>query len=128
MVFMGERRPKQRHDAIAHDLVDRALIAMHGGHHALQHRIEELARLFGIAVGEQFHRALEVRKQHRDLLAFAFQGTAGGQDLLREIGGGVGEGGLLGWRHWTDAAAGAGAGSPVQSSPCPASSRTCGWA
>ena len=33
MVFVGEGRPEQRHDAIAHDLVDRALIAVDGGHH-----------------------------------------------------------------------------------------------
>ncbi len=59
-----------------------ALVAMHGRHHALQHRIEQLPRLLGIAVGQQFHGALEVGKQDRDLLALAFQGTARGQDLL----------------------------------------------
>ena len=56
-----------------------------------QHRIEELVRLFGVAVGEQFHRALEVGKEHRDLLPLAFQGTAGRENFLREIGWGVGE-------------------------------------
>ena len=61
-------------------------IAMHGVHHALQHRIEELPGLLGIAVGEEFHRALEVGKQHGDLLALAFQGAAGGEDFLGEIG------------------------------------------
>jgi hypothetical protein len=50
MVLMGERRPEQRHDAIAHDLVHRVLIAVHGSHEALQDRIEELARLLGITV------------------------------------------------------------------------------
>jgi hypothetical protein len=38
---------------------------------------------------QEFHRALEVSKQHRDLLALAFQGAAGGENLLSEIGGGV---------------------------------------
>ena len=85
MIFMGEWRPKQGHDAIPHDLVHRPLIAVHRGHHALQHRIEELARLFRIAVRQQFHRALEVGKQHGDLLAFTFQRAAGGQDLLGEV-------------------------------------------
>ena len=87
MVFMRNRRPEQGHNAIAHDLVDRAFIAVHGRHHALQHRVEELARLLRVAVGQQFHRAFEIGKQHRDLLAFAFQGTAGGENFLREIGG-----------------------------------------
>jgi hypothetical protein len=50
---------------------------------------------FGIEVADQFGRALEVGKQHRHLFAFAFQGTAGGENLLREIGRGVGE-----WHLW----------------------------
>ena len=37
--------------------------------------IEELARLLGVAVGQQLRGALEVGKQHRDLLALAFQGA-----------------------------------------------------
>ena len=42
VILMGDRRPKQRHDAVAHDLVDGALIAVHGRHHAFQHGVEEL--------------------------------------------------------------------------------------
>src|SRR5215510_13394624 len=95
MVFMGDGGAEQRHDAVAHDLVDRPLVAVHRCHHAFQHGIEELPGLLGITVSQQFHRALQVRKQHRDLLALAFQGTAGEQDLLREIHGRVGEGCLL---------------------------------
>ena len=41
--------------------------------------IEELPGLLGVAVGQQLHRALEVGKEHGDLLAFAFQGS------LREV-------------------------------------------
>ena len=87
MVFMGQGRTKERHDAVAHDLVDGALVAMHRGHHVFQDGVEELPGLLGIALGQQFHGAFEVRKQHGDLLAFAFQGTAGREDLLGEIGG-----------------------------------------
>ena len=126
MVFMGQRRPKQRHDAIAHDLVDRALVAVHGRHHVFQDRIEELPGLLGVALGQQFHGAFEVGKQHGDLLALAFQGTAGGEDLLREIGWRVGRGvpmralaALL--------AAGGEAASPVQTSTCPSSSIASRW-
>jgi hypothetical protein len=42
-------------------------------HHELEHRIENLARFLGIAVGEQLHRAFEVGEQDGHLLAFAFQ-------------------------------------------------------
>ena len=77
MILVRNWRPKQGHNAIAHDLVHRALIAMHGSHHALQHRVEELARLLRVAVSQEFHGAFEIGKEHRDLLAFPFQDTAG---------------------------------------------------
>ena len=76
MVLMRHRRAKQGHNAIAHHLVHGAFIAVHGLHHVLQDRVEELAGLLRVAVGEQLHRAFEVSKQHRDLLALACQGTA----------------------------------------------------
>jgi hypothetical protein len=76
VVLMRHRRSKQCHDAVAHDLIHRALIAVHSRHQALEHRIQDVPRLFGVAVGEQFHRALEVGEQYRDLLAFALQGAA----------------------------------------------------
>jgi hypothetical protein len=50
MVLMGNGGAKQRHNAIAHDLVHRARIAMHGLHHAFQYRIEQPAGLLGITV------------------------------------------------------------------------------
>jgi hypothetical protein len=84
---MRERCAKQRHDAIAHHLVDRALEAMHRVHHPLEHWIEDLTRLLGIAVGEQLHRAFEVSKQHCDLFALAFEGRLGGENLLGEVHG-----------------------------------------
>jgi hypothetical protein len=94
MVLVRNRRPKQRHDAITHDLIDGALAAVHGVHHAFEHRIQQRARLFRVAVGQQLHRAFEVGKEHRDLLALTFQGRARGQDLLHEMRGGVAAGGL----------------------------------
>ena len=43
--------------------------------------------LLGIAVGwGGSDGALEIGKQHGDLLALAFQGAFGGEDLLRQIG------------------------------------------
>ena len=85
VVFMRNRRPKQGHNAIAHDLVDGAFVAVHGRHHALQHWVEELARLLRVAVGQQLHGAFEIGKEHRDLLAFAFEGSCGGENFLRQV-------------------------------------------
>ena len=62
---------------------------MDGLHHSLQHGIEDLAGLLGIAVRQQLHRALEVGEEDRDLLPFAFEGTLRGQDLLGEVLGGI---------------------------------------
>ena len=52
-----------------------------------------LPRLLGIAVGEQFHRALEVGEQYRDLLALAFQDAFRHADLLGQMRRRVGLGG-----------------------------------
>ena len=90
VVLMGHGSPKQGHNAIAHDLVDCPLIAMHGRHQAFEDRIEELAGLFWVTISEEFHRALEIGKQHGHLFALPFQGTAGHENLLGEIGGRVG--------------------------------------
>jgi hypothetical protein len=49
---------------------------------------------FGIEVTDQLGIPFEVGKEHGDLFALAFQGTPGGQDFLRQIGGRVGEQGL----------------------------------
>jgi hypothetical protein len=49
---------------------------MDGLHHPLQDGVQEFARLFGVAVGEQFHRSLQVGEEHGDLLAFAFEGAS----------------------------------------------------
>jgi hypothetical protein len=76
-------------------LVDCAFIAVHGRHQPLQDGIEELPGFFGVAVGQEFHRAFEVGKQHGDLLALAFEGTTRGENFLREIGRGVGQRGTL---------------------------------
>jgi hypothetical protein len=85
VILVGHRRAEERHDAVAHHLVDRALVAMHGFDHELQHRIEEPLRLLGIAVGEKLQRSPEVGEEYGDLLALAFEGALGGEDLLREM-------------------------------------------
>ena len=89
VVLVGDGRPEQRHDPVAHHLVHGALVAVDGLHHALEDRVEELARLLGIAVGQELHRPLEVREEDGDLLALAFQGGLGGEDLLGQVLGGV---------------------------------------
>jgi hypothetical protein len=85
VVLVGERRAEQGHDPVAHDLVHGALVAVDRLHHLLQDGIENPARLFRIAVGEQLHRALEVSEEHGDLLPLALEGTLGREDLLGKV-------------------------------------------
>ena len=85
VVLVRDGRAEERHDPIAHDLIDGALVAVNRLHHVLQHRVEELACLLRVAVGEQLHRALQVGEQHGHLLALAFQGGLRGEDLLGEV-------------------------------------------
>ena len=85
VVFVRHRRAEERHDAIAEHLVDGAFVAVHGIHHDVQRRVQELAGLFRIEARDQFGRALEIGKEHGDLLALAFQGAARGEDLLGQI-------------------------------------------
>jgi hypothetical protein len=103
MVLVGERRPEESHDPVAHDLVYRAFVAVDGLHHALEDGVQELAGLLWVAVGEQFHRALQVGEEDRDLLALAFEGCLRGEDPLGEVFGRVGVRGggreaARGWR------------------------------
>ncbi len=56
--------------------------------------IKELLRGFRIETTDEFRRVLEVGKEHRDLLALAFQHRARSQDFLCKIGRGVGQRGL----------------------------------
>jgi hypothetical protein len=90
MVFMGQWRAEERHNAIAHDLVDGPFIAMHRLDHALENWIEDLPCLFGVAIGQQLRGAFEVGEEHRHLLALAFERGPGLQDLLGEMVGNVG--------------------------------------
>ena len=82
VILVGERRAEEGHDAVAHHLVHRALVAVDGVHHVFEEGIEQLLRLLGIAVGEQLHRALEVGEEDGDVLALAVSDrTAGAQEL-----------------------------------------------
>jgi hypothetical protein len=72
VVFMSHRSAEEGHDAVAQDLVHRALKAVHRVHHVLEGGIEEgLGRLW-IKVADQLGRTFQVGKQHRHLFALAF--------------------------------------------------------
>jgi hypothetical protein len=61
--------------AVARTWIGVSCGAVHGRHRALQHRVEEPAGLFGVAVGQRLHRVFQTDEQDRHLLAFPFQST-----------------------------------------------------
>src|SRR6202142_1631367 len=86
---MRERRAEESHNPVAHNPVHGALVAVDRLNHVFDHGIEELLRVFGVAVSKQLHRTLDVGKQHGDLLPLAFEGCLGGQNLIDQILGSV---------------------------------------
>src|SRR6266481_7219934 len=72
-------------DPVAHHLIDGALVAVDRLHHVFEDGIEDLAGLLGVTIREELHRALQISKEHCDLLALAFQSGLGGKDLLGEV-------------------------------------------
>ena len=70
---MGNGRTEQGHNAIAEHLIDGALEAMHGVHHAMDGGVEELLRGFRIETTDEFRRIFQVGKEHGDLLALALK-------------------------------------------------------
>jgi hypothetical protein len=85
MVLVGERRAEERHDPVAHHLIDSALVTVDRLDHALDHRFEELLRVLRIEVSKQLHRALDISEQHRDLLPLTLEGYPRGEDLIGEV-------------------------------------------
>src|SRR5262249_44243644 len=62
-------------------------------HHVLENWVQELPRLLGVAVGQQLHRSLRVGEEDRDLLPLALERGLRRQDALRQMLGGIGNGG-----------------------------------
>ena len=124
MIFVGQWRSKQGHDAIAQHLIHSALVAVHGRHQAFEDRVERLAGFFGIPVGEQLHGALQVGEEHRDLLALAFESALRVEDLLSQMHGRV--------RAWARSGSLAGTAAVavplIQTSTLPSSSTARRWA
>ncbi len=77
MVLVRHGGAEQREDAISGGLHDVAAIAMDRVDHQLQRRVDNGARLLGVELLHQLHRALDVSEQRRDRLALALERVAG---------------------------------------------------
>jgi hypothetical protein len=72
MVFMRDGGAKQGHDAVAQHLIHRTLEAVHSVHHVVQGRVQQPLGSFRVEAADELRRVLEVSKEDRHLLAFAF--------------------------------------------------------
>jgi hypothetical protein len=99
MVLVRDGRPEQRHDAVARVLVDGALEAVHAVGQDREEAIEDPVPLLRVELAGQLHRPLHVGKQHRDLLALAFERRLRLEDPVGEVLRGVGAGVALGRRR-----------------------------
>src|SRR5437879_5711905 len=92
MIFMRDRRTKQRHKAIAEKLVHRTLIPMDPGEHELEGAVDERVHLLRVETLGKRGEARHICEQDRHLLSLAFERALGDQNLLGEVSGGVGLG------------------------------------
>src|SRR5437867_3990632 len=103
MILMSDGYSKQRHKPIAQELVDGALVAVHGIERQFKEPIQQRMHVFGTKTCGNRGRVCQVTEQHRHLFPFAFQSAARGQYLFGEVFGGVGKrlscmfGGWKGW-------------------------------
>ena len=73
VILMGERGAEKGHDPVSHDPADHAFIVVDCLQHVIEHGVEELLRLFRIAICYYSQRPDDIRKQDSDLLAFTFE-------------------------------------------------------
>ena len=84
MILVRLRRAEQRHDAVALNLVDDAVVAMNGILHEVEHRLQAPHRQFRIAKTiDQARRISDIRKQQRLGFALAAFGAQRAEKTLR---------------------------------------------
>src|SRR5207247_9931379 len=89
VILVGDRRAEERHDPVAGVLVHGPLEAVHALGEELEEAVEDAVPLLGVELLGEVHRALHIGEEDRHLLALAFEGGAGAQDLLGEVPGRV---------------------------------------
>jgi hypothetical protein len=81
VILACDGRAEQRHDAVAGELVDRAVGVVDGVGEHLEEAVHQLAPGLRVELLCEVHRSLDIGEQHGDLFALAFHGLAAGVDL-----------------------------------------------
>ena len=89
VVLMRDRRPEQRHEPIAEELVDRALIPVHLGQRDLEEAVDHQVELLRPQLRRQRAGADYVAEQDAHLLALTLDGAPHSRDLLTDMRRGI---------------------------------------
>src|SRR5687767_7413864 len=85
MILVREGRAEERHEAVAEELVDRALVAMHLRERGLEEPAQQRVHGLGAEPFGERGRADDVAEQYGDGLALALDRAPRGEDLLGEM-------------------------------------------
>jgi hypothetical protein len=80
--------PKQRHDLVADELVDRTAVARYAGDKATEQTVDEIPELLGIGCLGERGEAGHIGEEHGDELALSVGEAAGNTVAPRRAGSG----------------------------------------
>ena len=70
VVFKGEGRAEQRHQPIAHELVDCTAVALYHCRGPIEQLVHDFAESLGFQRGSETHRLHDIGEKDRDLFTF----------------------------------------------------------
>ena len=90
VVLVRDRRAEQRHETVAQELIDGALVAMDLSQRAVEEAAQQRVHFVGAELLGERRRTDDVAEQHGHRLALALQGAARREDLFGEMPGRIG--------------------------------------
>jgi hypothetical protein len=85
IVFVSQRRPENRHDPVADELVNRPLVSQNDGDQSGKTFVEDGRQIFGIHFFGEGGETRDIGKQDGDEAAFALDLLPGGKNALCKI-------------------------------------------
>jgi hypothetical protein len=89
MILQSERGSEESHEAVAQELVDSPLVAVHSFGHQSESPAHELVHRLRIQPFGELGRLYDIAKEHCNLLALTFERALERKDLLGEVLGSV---------------------------------------
>ncbi len=90
VVLVGDRGAEEGHEAVAEELVDRALVAVDLGEGECEEAVDDPVIFLGASLRRQLGRADDVAEDDAHLFPFALDRAADGENLVTQMAGRVG--------------------------------------